>query len=77
MAKFIIETSSTEQEKVLQALKQINGAAASVATIAKGAELPRSRVRYALVDLEDSGRIEKVPVRAFNRHYIRYAYNIL
>ena len=77
MAKFTIETSLAEQEKVLEALKQINGAAASVSTVAAVAGLPQSRTRYALVDLVDSGRIEKVPVKAFNKHYVRYSYKIL
>jgi len=77
MAKFTIVTSEKEQEEVLKALKQINGATASVSTIAKTAGLPISRTRYALIDLEDAGKIKKEATRAFNRHYVRYAYKIL
>lgn len=77
MAKFNVDTSPAEQEKVLKAIKQLNGVTASVATIAKTAGLPASRARYALVDLEDAKRIERVVVKAFNEHYVRYAYKIL
>lgn len=77
MAKFNIETSPIEQERVLSAIKQLNGATASVATIAKTAGIPQSRARYALVDLEEAKRIERVVVKAFNEHYVRYAYKIL
>ena len=77
MARFTIETSPAEQEKVLSAIKQLNGATASVSTIAKAAGIPQSRARYALIDLEDTKRIEKIVVKAFNEHYVRYAYKIL
>ena len=77
MAKFTIETTQIEQGSVLKALEGMSGAAVSVAVIARAAGLPQSRTRYALLDLEEKGTIEKVPVKAFNRHYIRYAYNIL
>ena len=77
MAKFTIETTQLEQTSVLKALEGMSGAAVSVAAIARAAGLPQSRARYALLDLEEKGAIEKVPVKAFNRHYIRYAYKIL
>ena len=77
MAQVIITTTSEEQEKVLQALKNLNGETAPVSAIARMAGLRDSRVRYALQDLVDAGRIEKIPTKAFNKHYVRYCYKVL
>lgn len=77
MAQFIVNTTTEEQDKVLQALVELNGETAPVSTIARMAGLGHSRVRYAIQDLVDAGRIEKVPTKAFNKHYVRYCYKVL
>ena len=77
MAQVIITTTNEEQEKVLHALKDLNGETAPVSAIARMAGLRDSRVRYAIQDLVDAGRIEKVPTKAFNKHYVRYCYIVL
>ena len=77
MAQINVVTTKEEQETVLQALKTIDGAVAPVSKIASVAGMRDSRVRYALIDLVDANRIEKVAHRAFNKHYVRYSYNVL
>lgn len=77
MAQFIVNTSEEERNKVLQALVELNGATTPVSAIARIANLKQSRVRYAIQDLIDAGRIEKVPTKAFNKHYVRYCYKVL
>lgn len=77
MAKITVETSAEEQEKVMQAIKELNEQVVPVSTIAKHAGLKESRTRYVLMDLIDQGRIERVPHKAFNKHYVRYKYRII
>lgn len=77
MAQFTVTTTTDEQNKVLQAIKELNGETAPVSTIANMTGLRHSRVRYAIQDLVDAGRIEKVPTKAFNKHYVRYCYRVL
>lgn len=77
MAQFTVTTTSEEQEKVLHVLKELDGETAPVSTIANMAGMGHSRVRYAIQDLVDAGRIEKVPTKAFNKHYVRYCYRVL
>ena len=77
MAQFTVTTTSEEQDKVLKAIKELNGETAPVSTIASMTDLKHSRVRYAIQDLVDAGRIEKVPTKAFNKHYVRYCYRVL
>lgn len=77
MAQFIVSTTAEEQNKVLQALVELNGETAPVSTVARMAGLGHSRVRYAIQDLVDAGKIEKVPTKAFNKHYVRYCYKVL
>lgn len=77
MAKIEIITTPEEQELVLEALKKFEGTTVPVTTIAKQANLKQNRVRYVLVDLEDAGKIRRVPTKAFNSHYIRYKYDIV
>lgn len=77
MAQFTVTTTSEEQDKVLQAIKELNGETAPVSTIARMTGLGYSRVRYTIQDLVDTGRIEKVPTKAFNKHYVRYCYRVL
>jgi predicted HTH transcriptional regulator len=77
VAQFTVNTTAEEQEKVLNAIKELNGATAPVSTIASMTGLRHSRVRYAIQDLVDAKRIEKIPTKAFNKHYVRYCYRIL
>lgn len=77
MAQFTVNTTAEEQEKVLKAIKELNGETAPVSTIARMAGLGHSRVRYTIQDLVDAGRIMKVPTKAINKHYVRYCYRVL
>lgn len=77
MAKIIIETTPEEQAKVLKVLESLKGEVTPVSTIATMSGLSQSRARYVLVDLVDNGKIEKVAHKAFNKHYVRYSYNVL
>lgn len=77
MAQFTVTTTVEEQEKVLKAIKELDGETAPVSTIARLAGLGNSRARYAIQDLVDAGCIEKVPTKAFNKHYVRYCYRVL
>lgn len=77
MAKFTIETTPEEQEAVLKALKEFEGVTVPVRALAEKAGMVQSRARYALLDLIEAGKIERVPTKAFNAHYVRYTYKIL
>lgn len=77
MAQINVVTTEEEQAKVLQAIRELNGAVTPVSKIACMAGLGQSRARYAILDLLEAGKIEKVPHRAFNKHYVRYSYNVL
>lgn len=77
MAHFVIVTTKEEQDKVLEAIKQVEGQTVPVSKLAALAGLSASRTRYVLIDLVDAGKIEKIPSKAFNKHYIRYSYKIL
>lgn len=77
MAQITISTSGEEQDKVLEVLKALNGKVTAVSAIAKMAGMKDSRVRYAIQDLVDAGKVRRVPTRAFNKHYIRYSYEVL
>lgn len=77
MAKFTIETTKEEQDTVVAVLKKFEGQTVSVRALAADASMPQSRVRYAILDLIEAGRVEKVPTKAFNAHYVRYTYKVL
>jgi predicted transcriptional regulator len=77
MAQITIETSKEEQDVVIKVLKELKGAVTPVSTIASMAGLRQARTRYVLMDLVDQGRIERVASKAFNKHYVRYSYNVL
>lgn len=77
MANITITTTPEEQKAVIEALKKLEGKVAAVSAIADLAGLRQSRVRYALVDLLDAKKIERVPVKAMNKHYVRYSYKVL
>ena len=77
MAQITISTTGDEQDKVLEVLKELNGKVTAVSAIARMAGMRDSRVRYAIQDLVDAGKVRKVPTKAFNKHYIRYGYDVL
>lgn len=77
MAQINIETSKEEQDRVLSTLKMLNGEVTPVATIADLSGMRPARTRYVLMDLIDQGLIERVASKAFNKHYVRYSYNVL
>ena len=76
MPKITIETTTEEQEAVIKAIRVLEGQVVAVRVIAEEAGLSQSRARYALVDLIEAGKIERVASKAFNKHYVRYSYKI-
>ena len=76
MPKITIETTAEEQEAVLKAIKSLDGQVVAVRVIAEEAGLPQSRARYALVDLIEAGKVERIASKAFNKHYVRYSYKL-
>jgi DNA-binding MarR family transcriptional regulator len=77
MAQINIVTTSEEQEIVLKAIATLSGQTVAVSDIAKKAGLNQNRVRYVITDLEEAGKIKRIPTKAFNKHYIRYSYEVL
>lgn len=77
MAHIIITTTTEEQTKVLSALKDLEGKTVSVSEIAKKAGMNPNRVRYVILDLVDAGKILRIPTKAFNKHYVRYKYEVV
>ena len=77
MAQININTTADEQEKVLQVLVSLSEQTVAMSAIAKQAKMNPNRVRYVITDLEEAGKIKRIPTRAFNKHYIRYKYEVL
>ena len=77
MAQINIVTTAEEQEKVLKALRTVQGQTVAVSAIAKKAGMNQNRVRYVLTDLIEAGKIKREPTKAFNKNYIRYKYEVL
>ena len=77
MAHIIITTTTEEQTKVLSALKDLEGKTVSVSEIARKAGMNPNRVRYVISDLVDAGKILRIPTKAFNKHYVRYKYEVV
>lgn len=77
MANIVVTTTLEEQEKVLEALRQYEGEVIALSKIAKMTGMTYSKVRYVVMDLEEAKRIERIVVKAFNKHYIRYMYKVL
>ena len=71
-----ITTTPEEQQIVLKAIKVLEGQTIPVTTLIKEAGIPESRVRYALTDLIEAGKVIRTPTKAFNKHYVRYKYSI-
>ena len=77
MAQINITTTIEEQDRVLEAIKKLQGQTVAVSAIASMAGMNQSRVRYVITDLEEAGKIKRVPTKAFNEHYVRYRYEVL
>ena len=77
MAQINIITTEEEQQCVLEAIKKLSGKTVAVSAIAKEAGMNQNRVRYVVSDLEEAGKIKRIPTKAFNKHYIRYKYEVL
>lgn len=77
MAQINITTTEDEQSRVLEAIKRLSGKTVAVSAIAKGAGMNQNRVRYVVSDLEEAGKIKRIPTKAYNEHYIRYRYEVL
>lgn len=77
MAQINIVTTEEEQSYVLEAIRKFSGQTVAVSAIAKEAGMNKNRVRYVVSDLEESGKIKRIPTKAFNQHYIRYMYEVL
>lgn len=77
MAQINIITTEEEQHCVLEAIKKLSGKTVAVSAIAKEAGMNPNRVRYVVSDLEEAGKIKRIPTKAFNEHYIRYRYEVL
>ncbi len=77
MAQINITTTIEEQNRVLEAIKKLQGQTVAVSAIASMAGMNQNRVRYVITDLEEGGKIKRIPVKAFNAHYIRYKYEVL
>lgn len=77
MAQINITTTESEQSRVLEAIRKLSGRTVAVSAIAKEAGMNQNRVRYVVSDLEEAGKIKRIPTKAFNEHYIRYKYEVL
>lgn len=78
MANITVTTTQEERNKVLHAISVLGeDKIITVDAIAKAAGLKPSKARYALLDLIDAGKVERIPVKAFNKHYTRYKYKLL
>lgn len=77
MAQINIITTPEEQNKVYAAITALAGATVAVSEIARKAGLNQNRVRYVITDLEEAGKIRRIPTKAFNKHYVRYKYEVV
>lgn len=77
MAKILIQTTAEEQQVVLEAIRKLEGKTVAVTAIATKAGISPNRARYVIADLEEAGKVKRIPTKAFNPHYIRYRYEVL
>lgn len=76
MAQINIVTTAEEQRRVLGAIKKLQGKTVSMSAIADEADMNPNRVRYVITDLLEAGKIKREASKAFNKHYIRYKYEV-
>ncbi len=77
MASITVTTTEEEQLSVLAAIATFKNETVAMSAIAKKAGINQNRVRYVITDLEEAGKIKRVPTKAFNARYVRYQYIIL
>lgn len=77
MAHIIVNTTAEEHAEVLKAIKSLNNKTVAVSEIARYAKMNPNRVRYVITDLVEAGKIKRIPTKAFNKHYVRYKYEIV
>lgn len=77
MAQISIVTTAVEQEYVLKAIKELQGKTVAVSEIARTAGMNPNRVRYVITDLLEAGKIKREATKAFNKHYVRYKYEVI
>lgn len=77
MAVIEIRTTEEEQNRVIEALRDMQKQVIPVATIAAKAGMNPNRVRYVLTDLIEAGKVKRIPYKAFNNHYKRYSYEVI
>lgn len=77
MAQINIITTAEEQKIVLEAIRKLQGQTIAVAAIAREADMNPNRVRYVITDLLESGKVKREASKAFNKHYVRYKYEVL
>ena len=76
MATYSVEPTNIELEAVLTTLKNINDTV-SIRQVAELAGLKESRTRNAILDLEEAGKIRRVPTKQFSKHFVRYRYEVV
>ena len=69
-------TNPEMQQMILDIIPIYTGEV-SMSTIANDLQLPASSVRYSIDELVASGRLRKIPVKSYNRSYIRYRYEVV
>ena len=77
MAHIIVNTTAEEHADVLKAIKYLTNKTVAVSEIARYAKMNPNRVRYVITDLVEAGKIKRIPTKAFNKHYVRYKYEIV
>ena len=77
MATIKIVTTQIEQDKVLEAIRKLQGKTVAVSAIALEARMNQNRVRYVITDLLEAGKITREATKAFNKNYIRYKYEVV
>lgn len=77
MAIIEIKTTQYEQNKVLEAIKRLEGETVALSRVAKESGISENRTRYVVTDLIDAGRVRRIPTKAMSAHYIRYKYEVV
>lgn len=77
MASINIVTTPEEQNIILEAIKSVEGSTISVTKLGRLAKLNPNRVRFIVQDLIDAGKVQRIPTKAINSHYIRYSYKVV
>lgn len=76
MATIHIKIAEDEKTKIIAAIKTLQGKTVPISKIAEVAKMNPNRVRFIVEDLLEEGRIQRVPTKMFNKHYVRYRYEV-